>query len=86
MYQTPSSPKGAVLAEMRAGLGAHLGALFAGRAEADERPREGAQLGQLMLVLDLDLLDAAVLVLVDEQQVDDAHDVVVGQPLSSSSA
>ena len=64
MYQTSSSSKTVVLvAELRAGLGADLGALFAGRAEADERAGDGAELGELVVVGDLELLDRAVFVL-----------------------
>ena len=63
----------------RAGHGADLGAFFAGRAEADQGAGDGAQLGELVGVAQLDLLDGAVVVFVHEQQVDQTHDIVVYQ-------
>ena len=55
--------------------GAHLGAFFAGRAEAEQRAGQGAELGDLFDVRDLELLHGAVLELAHEEQVDEAHDV-----------
>ena len=49
-----------LVAQLRAGLGAYLGALFAGRAEADERAGDGAELRELVVIGDLELLDRAV--------------------------
>jgi hypothetical protein len=65
------------------GEGAGLDALLSLGAEAEEGAGEGSELHRLVLgeVAELDLLDHVVGPTVDEEQIDEAHDVVRAQPL-----
>src|SRR5439155_5677716 len=73
----------ALLQRGRAESRALLGALLAGSPQSQQRARERSELGSFILrqVAHLGCGELAVLALGDEQQVDQAHDVVLAQAL-----